>query len=82
MDMTIFKKIAQSNTISLFLLVLPYFIYNWLDLYNSPFFDFFKLIELIISLLIVDFLLQLSVIRFKEHVLIPKIIIFIVVIFL
>lgn len=79
--MTIFKKIAQSNTISLFLLVLPYFIYNWLDLYNSPFFDFFKLIKLIISLLIVDFLLQLSVIRFKEHVLIPKIIIFIVVIF-
>jgi len=79
--MKIFNNFFRVNTISLFLLVLPYLVYNWLDLYYSPFFDFFKFLGFIFSLLIVDLIFQLFFIRFNKYVFIPKIFIFIVVIF-
>lgn len=74
------KEVIKFDSPSFFLLILPYLIFNWSDLFNSPFFDFYKLSLLLVSLVSFDLILRLGLIRFKKPYL-SKFIVFFVTLF-
>lgn len=74
------KEVLKFDCPSLFLLISPYLIFNWSDLFNSPFFNFYKLALLLVSFVFFDLILRLGITRFKKTYF-SKFIVFSVVLF-
>ena len=56
----LFQKVFDINNFSFFLLILPYFIFNWAILYHSYFFSFFNLFQLLTFFLALDIFFKIS----------------------